>query len=471
MLAGEGWHPGVVGIVASRIAERYHRPAIVIALDADGAAQGSARSIPGFDLLAALDACAAELETHGGHRAAAGLTVHPERVERLRDALERYTDGVLTPELLQPAETVDAVVSGSELGLALAEELEQLEPTGMGNPRPRLLVPGGRFGDLRPMGEGRHARFVVSAGGARTPAVSFGCDGRLPVADGEPADASFRLERNFWNGTVEPRLLLRHAWPCAPEPIAVVGEPDAFVPAAVEELDRALDLPGPGRQAPGLQSERAIIDRRGESPLTVLADARAAGASVLAVCAEVGRRLTGLAPRTGGFTLISHYALATAPDVGEGFDQIVVLDPPACAVQAAAVNTGAGFTHLAWGDAELRFAQQIHELEYGLRPSLVALYRDLKAQQRVAGEELERLLRGHGSQGRPARLAGRLIRVLAELELVSLDRDLPALSVGSRAQTALERSPAFRVYAKRYEDGRRFLSNVNQIPSGAVLRR
>ena len=87
-------------------------------------------------------------------------------------------------------------------------------------------MPGARLGDLRTMGEeGRHARFVVSAGGARTPAVAFGCDGRLPVGDGEPADATFRLERNAWNGTVEPRLVLREAWDCAPEEIAVLGEP------------------------------------------------------------------------------------------------------------------------------------------------------------------------------------------------------------------------------------------------------
>ena len=86
---------------------------------------------------------------------------------------------------------------------------------------------------------------------------------------------------------------------------------------------------------------------------------------------------------------------------------------------------------MAWGEPELRFAEQMHELEYGLRTSLVALYRGLRLRERVAGEELERLLRGDGPHGRPARLAGRLIRVLAELELVSLDRDLPALAIAS----------------------------------------
>jgi len=105
-------------------------------------------------------------------------------------------------------------------------------------------------------------------------------------------------------------------------------------------------------------------------------------------------------------------------------------------------------------------------LEYALRTSLVALYRGLKLRRKVVGEELERLLRGDGQHPRPARLAGRLIRVLAELELVSLDRVLPALAIASEAQTELDRSPAYRVYAERYEDGRRFLSSANLRPSG-----
>ena len=107
----------------------------------------------------------------------------------------------------------------------------------------------------------------------------------------------------------------------------------------------------------------------------------------------------------------------------------------------------------------------MHELEYGLRASLVALYRALRLRQRVAGEELEHLLRGEGPHGRPARLAGRLIKVLAELELVSLDRDLPALAIAGVAPTALERSPSYRVYAKRHEDGRRFLSSNANLPA------
>ena len=215
VLAGEDWHPGVVGIVASRIVERHHRPAVVVALDGD-VGSGSARSIPGFDLLGALHATAEHLERYGGHRAAAGMTVQRDRIDGFRRALEDHAEAVLPDDLLIARERVDAIASGCELGLDLAEELELLEPCGMGNPRSRLLVPGARLRDPRPMGDGRHLRFVVGSGGINARAVAFGCDGKLGVEPDEPADATFRLERNFWNGAVEPRLVLGHARPCAP---------------------------------------------------------------------------------------------------------------------------------------------------------------------------------------------------------------------------------------------------------------
>jgi single-stranded-DNA-specific exonuclease len=457
VLAGQGWHPGVVGIVASRIAERHHRPAVLVALDGD-AGTGSARSIPGFDLLAGLHACAEHLERYGGHHAAAGLSLAADRLDGFRSAFEAHAAGALTPELLVGVERVDAVVCGSELGLDLVEELELLEPTGLGNPAPRLLIPGGRLADLRPMGEGRHARFKVVSGGARTPAVAFGCDGSLRDQVGKPIDASFRLERNCWNGSVEPRLVLRRSWPCAPEEIHVLGEGESYLDAVIVETERLLEtLPTESGQT------RTVVDRRDHSPLAALADALAAGRT-LALCTDVARRMGGLRQRVGGFWLSSYHALELDPASTDGFEHVVALDPPACPEHDRLLHSGTGFTHLAWGEAELRFAQQMHDFEYGLRSSLVALYRSLRLRRRAAGEDLERLLRGETSPGRPARLAGRLVRVLSELELASLDRDLPALELTGGAQTALERSPAFRVYAHRHEDGRRFLSNVNSPP-------
>ncbi len=315
------------------------------------------------------------------------------------------------------------------------------------------------------MGEGRHARFSLTSGGTRARAVAFGCDGRLPVQVEQPVDATFRLERNEWRGVVEARLVLRHAQPCAPGGISVPGEPETYLQGAFAELDGPLPS-AEGADGDQPDTTRTVLDRRGESPLAVLADAVSTGAPVLGVCAEVARRRGGLEARVGGFSLVSHHQLEREPSLAGRALHVVALDPPSTGAMATLLERGDGFTHLAWGGPELRFAQQMHELEYGLRASLAALYRDLRSRGRVAGEELGRLLRGDGQHGRPARLAGRLIRVLTELGLVSLDRDLPALAVASDERTALERSPAYRAYTARYEDGRRYLSSGNLLPSG-----
>lgn len=469
VLAAEGWHPGVIGIVASRIVEQTNRPAVLIALDGDSGT-GSGRSIPRFDLLGALHAAAPLLERYGGHRAAAGLTVAAGRVEELRDAFEAHAAEVLSAADLVRVERADAVVGGRALGLALADELTQFEPCGIGNPRPSLLVPGAKLADVRPMGqEGRHARFTVESGGVRSRAVAFGCDGRLPVGEDEPADAVFRLERNEWNGAVEARLLLRHATPSVPGPIELLGadpgEPGAWLTAVLEEsalLRAAGDAPPslPPRAAPAIPPRR-LLDRRGEGGTAVLADLVLGGASVLAVCADVPRRLGGLQERVGGFALCSHAALERDPALAGGFDHLVVLDPPALPIQRERIRAGSArgansFAHLTWGDAELRFAQQIHESEYGIRASLVPLYRVLRDHGGAAGEELGRLLHGDG-HGRSAALAARLVAILEELGFVSLDRELQALRVLVAERTELDRSAIHRAATARYEDGQRFL--------------
>src|SRR4051794_39351556 len=131
VLASDGWHPGVIGIVASRIAERHHRPAVLIALDEEEGS-GSGRSIRAFDLLGGLNAACAHLERHGGHRAAAGLTIQRENVENFRTAFLAHAAAVLTPEDLVPKVRIDAVAQGDALSLGLAGELQGLAPFGMG---------------------------------------------------------------------------------------------------------------------------------------------------------------------------------------------------------------------------------------------------------------------------------------------------------------------------------------------------
>jgi single-stranded-DNA-specific exonuclease len=212
VLAAEGWHAGVIGIVASRLSERHHRPVVLIALEGE-TGKGSGRSIEGFDLLGALTACGGHLLRHGGHRAAAGLEIERVHVQEFAAALCAHAERVLSPEQMAAVERVDAVVGGDELGMSLAEELQTLAPFGRGNPGVSLLIADATFRDGRPMGEGKHVRFTVESRGARARAVAFGTGGRLPVDDGAAAEATFTLEVNEWNGVTEPRLVLRQARP------------------------------------------------------------------------------------------------------------------------------------------------------------------------------------------------------------------------------------------------------------------
>jgi single-stranded-DNA-specific exonuclease len=210
VLAGEGWHAGVIGIVASRLVERSGRPVVMIALDGPSG-KGSGRSVDAFDLLAGLTACAPHLVRYGGHRAAAGLEIERSRVAEFAQALAAHAELVLSQEDLVAVERVDAVVEGPDLGMALAEELQALAPFGRGNPGVSLMLADAVFADARAMGEGKHVRFTVESAGARARAVAFGNGGRLAVADGEPVQATFTLEVNEWNGVSEPRLVLREA--------------------------------------------------------------------------------------------------------------------------------------------------------------------------------------------------------------------------------------------------------------------
>jgi single-stranded-DNA-specific exonuclease len=460
VLAGEGWHPGVIGIVASRIAERHHRPAVLIALDADRGT-GSGRSIPGFDLLAGLEACAAHLVRHGGHRAAAGLELERSALPAFAEAFEVHAQSVLAPGDLIPAEPVDAVVAGDALSLGLAEELQRLAPFGIGNPEVSLLLPAAEFADPVPIGEGKHVRFAVHGGGAHSRAVAFGfAGGRLPVPPGEPADATFRLEVSAFNRAVEPRLVLRSARPSEVSPVEVLGEPTRYWEGVTAELDADLAA-WPPALSTTLGSARAEVDRLGHGLAGTLMDLVGSGEPVLVVCADVPRRLRGLERRLGGFALCSWLALERDPDLARGFVHLVALDPPAhdhLARLLSAAGATPGFGHLAWGEPELRFARQINELEYGLRAPLAALYRALRDRGGAAGEELEAVLRGDADQPRSPALAGRLLRVFVELGLVSLDRDEPAARLAASERTALERSPAFRAYEQRREDAERYLT-------------
>lgn len=216
VLAAEGWHPGVIGIVASRLVEMHRRPVVLAALE-QGRARGSGRSVEGYDLLGGLHACAEHLERYGGHSAAAGVELTRESLPAFAAALDRHARSALSALDRGPRERVDAFVRGPELGMELAEELARLGPFGQGNPTVSLLVRDASVCEVQKMGEGKHVRFRLQAGGAHARAVAFGCGGRLPVEEGERIDATFTLEVNEWRGVSEPRLVLRHAQPAPRE--------------------------------------------------------------------------------------------------------------------------------------------------------------------------------------------------------------------------------------------------------------
>jgi single-stranded-DNA-specific exonuclease len=212
----EEWHEGVIGIVASRLVERFARPVVLIAGSGDGW-KGSGRSIPSFDLHGALATCSTLLERFGGHRAAAGLSIEASNLEAFAEAFAEHADELLTESDLAPATTVDAVVSAEELTLGLAQELDRLAPFGLGNPDVTLLLPACEVVTPALVGDGKHLRFRVRQHGRDGgTAIAFGQGSQLDrVRAAGHFDVACRLKENHWNGTVAPQLVVRRIFDTA----------------------------------------------------------------------------------------------------------------------------------------------------------------------------------------------------------------------------------------------------------------
>jgi single-stranded-DNA-specific exonuclease len=201
VLARDGWHPGVIGIVASRIVERYSRPTILVALEGD-VGKGSGRSIPGFDLHAALAACAPVLLRYGGHRMAAGLTLARSQLDAFREAFNAEARKLLAPEDLVPHRRIDAVVRLDDLDLELERLLRHLEPCGMGNPTPVFGVTSVAVREARPVGK-NHLRLLLEDDAGRLPAIGFDWADRVDASWWRaPVDVAFQLQQNEWRGDV-----------------------------------------------------------------------------------------------------------------------------------------------------------------------------------------------------------------------------------------------------------------------------
>ena len=449
VLWGDDWHPGVIGIVAARIAERHFRPTVLIAMDGD-TGTGSGRSIPAFDLLAGLHAGAGHLLRHGGHRAAAGLTIERGELEAFRAAFAAHAAAVLAPEDLVPSERIDAIVPGDALGLPLAEELARLEPFGAGNPAVSLLVPAATLENPRPMGEGRHVALH-----ARQRRLALA---RRALRIGERAAAGPRRRRRPPRGQRLQRHRRAAARP-APRPAVVRRRstssgsrrpsPRACSPSSTRGWIR-------GRRRPAATA--TLRDVRDSGLAGTIADLVATGEPVLVVCAHAAHRAGALRDRVGGFALttLERPRRTTRTSRARSRTSSPWTRRPHGGLEHL---PGAGWAHLAWGEPELRFAAAIHEWEYTLREPLATVYRALRAAGGSRGEACEAVLRGEGTQPRTAAMAGRLVRVLTELGLASLDRAGLGLSLAEApARTALERSAAFVAYRSRLESGTTFLT-------------
>jgi single-stranded-DNA-specific exonuclease len=200
VLVGDGWHPGVVGIVASRVVERYGRPAFLIAFDGD-IGKGSGRSISRFDLHSALLACGDLLERYGGHQMAAGLTIRRQNLEAFRERFAGIARESLAPEDLGPEQRVDLEVGLHEVTHELERLCRYLEPCGTGNASPVFGVRGVRLASRARVGQG-HLKGTLDDGRYRLQAIGFQWADRVPWLNDGPVDAAFRLEVNEWNGQV-----------------------------------------------------------------------------------------------------------------------------------------------------------------------------------------------------------------------------------------------------------------------------
>ncbi len=201
VVAGEGWHRGVIGIVASKLVDAFHRPAIVISTDGD-VAHGSCRSIPSFNMLAALESCGEVMSKFGGHKQAAGLTMASDRVRELRARVNDYADGCLQPDDLRPRIWIDGALGFRSIDEQIASELTSLAPFGAGNPRPIFRASGVEIVDGPRRLKERHLQMAFRQDGRVMRGIAWRASEREEfVTEHRTAiDLAFSLEQDTWEG-------------------------------------------------------------------------------------------------------------------------------------------------------------------------------------------------------------------------------------------------------------------------------
>jgi len=201
VVAGEGWHRGVIGIVASKLVDAFHRPAIVLSIDGD-LAHGSCRSIPSFNMLAALESCADLMTKFGGHKQAAGLTIESSRIRELRTRVNDYADGCLGPDDLRPRLWIDGALTFRSISAQVMSELAVLAPFGAGNPCPVFRASGVEIVDGPRLLKERHLKMAFKQEGRVMRGIAWRAADResFVAAHRSAIDLAFSLEQDTWNG-------------------------------------------------------------------------------------------------------------------------------------------------------------------------------------------------------------------------------------------------------------------------------
>jgi len=217
IVAGEGWLKGVLGIVASRLVQHFHRPAVVLCLDRDGTASGSGRSIRGFNLVKALERAAALMDRYGGHAMAAGLTIRADRIDALRDHLSAAMAEEVAGDDLVPSLDVDLEISITEVTQTVVTAVEAMAPFGNGNPEPRFLSRRVPLLSRKRVGkDGAHLKLTVDGGeGRRLEAIAFR-RGDEAVEPGEEIDLVYVPEMKTWRGVRSLQLRVEDLQRSAP---------------------------------------------------------------------------------------------------------------------------------------------------------------------------------------------------------------------------------------------------------------
>ena len=459
VLSSPEWHEGVVGIVASRVAERFHRPAILLS-EGDDEAKGSGRSISAFDLLGAVERTSDHLLTFGGHRAACGLRLRRDAIPAFRDAFVAEAAATLTVDDLLRVRQVDAIVGGDELTLGLADELELLAPHGFGNRQVTLLLHGAEVVSPRLTRDKRHAQYRVRCDGASCQAIHFNFDDLAGLAEPGRHDVALALTKNEYNGTVSAQVQVRslhRLGPAEPDLCATACDLSCGERLSGGALWAALLAGGAaagaaaavdGAAADALRAARAegrLVDRRGRPPVSQLAALLAGGESVLVLAADVARRrplLTRdvLAPgldcsgayvqaacrhrlaaaQGSGVVLASPDLALDAPAFARSFAHVALLDPPFTGGMWAALAAAApdACLHALWGAGEAAFAGRVRESQLDMDAAMRRVWKALAAGSGRFDEALEQELLGGGAVLAPVAPVAAAFEALREAGLL-----------------------------------------------------